>query len=95
MVGVMLETTKKILEFLEGWFEERPYSPSIGDIEKALGHSKSTIHAHLEVMEEMALISWARDENGRHIDRTIVLPLKGDGETPGSGNPTDNKGATP
>jgi len=71
----MLSTTKKILDWLENEWG-KPYPPTVAEIASALGHSTSTIHAHLTVLADMACISW---EPGKA--RTIVVvKQEGSGE---------------
>ena len=65
----MMATTKKVLEYVEFFIDTRGYSPTIREIAAELGLSTGAIHSHLELLRDMALISWTPGKA-----RTIVLP---------------------
>ena len=64
-----LSTSKSVLEYVEGFIEEKGYSPTVQEISEALGYAQSTVHDHLVMLRDMALISWTPGKS-----RTIVLP---------------------
>jgi repressor LexA len=48
----LTQTRTRILEFIKGFIDERVYSPTFGEIQKACGiSSKSVVEYHLKVLE--------------------------------------------
>jgi repressor LexA len=58
----MSETRQRVIEFIRSFVEQRGYSPTMGEIQKALGlSSKSLAEYHLKALEDEGIITRERE----------------------------------
>ena len=60
----MTPTEHKIVNFIESYFQDNAYSPSLSEIMLALGHkSKGTVHRYLTQLVEKGALLKSNESN--------------------------------
>ncbi len=90
MAPILPKTKQKILQYLKDYISQHGYAPTLGEIAKHMGvHALSTVHEHLQFLEERGFIERAEGEErgialtsrlktfAATIARSITLPIVG------------------
>ncbi|MBI2984657.1 MAG: transcriptional repressor LexA [Candidatus Kerfeldbacteria bacterium] len=90
MAPILPKTKQKVLHYLKVYVDEHGYAPTLTEIAKFLGVSAlSTVHEHLEFLEERGFIERAEGEErgltltrkwhqlGQALARSLAVPVVG------------------
>ena len=67
------DAQKRIVDALDGWFDERPDGPTINEIMGMTGLSFGAVWTALPVLEHLGYVIITRDRKGRQRHRGVIL----------------------